>query len=231
MANANNKSITWEAFKSRYPLVESDVLVKVIASGNNYRTVEKSIAALPNKPGKPRYSHTWLCNVNAVSRVYKSVVKAYVKKEVPYSIINRIGLTIKIRCYHGVADPILPSRGQSVDITTRTLVDKDGVEYQYEQNKEGTIPLEIVGLPLVWVPSFTLNEIAKASSSEWDDLEDDDEGTLPLDEDEDYDDDNDAEDAEPQYQITRRGKSKGLTSMEDVTDIAKALKLKHIELV
>ena len=236
MANAkNNKSIAWNVFKTRYPLVESDVLVKVIASGNNTRHVEKALATSPNKPGKPRYSHTWLCNLNAVSKVYKSVVKGFVKKDVPYSLINKIGLTLRIRCYHGVADPVLPSRGQSVDITCRTLVDTDGVEYQHTQNEAGTIPLEVVGFPLVWVPSFTLNEISKASSNEWDDMEDDEDVTslLPTEEDDDeeYDDDNDGEEDEPQYQITRRGKSKGLTSIEDVTDIQKALKLKHIELV
>ena len=235
MANAkNNKSIAWSTFKTRYPLVKPNVLVKVVASGNNTKHVEKAIKDLPNKPGKPRYSHSYLCNLNAVSSLHKGAIVPFAGKDVPYSVINYVGLTLRVRCYHGVAEPVLPSRGQTVDITTRELVDKDGVLYEYTQNKENSMPLEIVGLPLVIIGSYTLNQIEKASSDEWDDMEDEDvTSLLPTEEDDDeeYDDDNDGEEDEPQYQITRRGKSKGLTSIEDVTDIQKALKLKHIELV
>ena len=152
------RTLNPSAVFSRFKPAQAGVVCVAKASGINNRIEEKALLS------NPKYSHTWLMNLDAVPMDYAKALKGLVAaypNGIPYDKLNGFNVVIKVRVDVGEPDPQLLMRGEEVKFVMSSLVSKEGEILTHNTNQF------LAGLPLYEVRKGSYEPLAPKELS-WD---------------------------------------------------------------
>ena len=152
-------SVSIEAFEARYAPVSTNTPAVVKASGVNTMFIEPELAKASRT-----YSHTWLINIDAITYDYAEVVIGLIEAGCEWPALNGATLVIRHRVNHGMPDPVLPFRGQEVNISGPVAMYNKGVAMTGRATTKTGAVNPFAGLPKYDIASYTLVEPKKALS-------------------------------------------------------------------